>query len=92
MGLFSLGRRRDTASTEARDRVSQLVRARLSLGDNDAVTVSEIACGDPGCGGAETVILVMRAGRRTEAVKVKKALLLATEDEVLLALDGMAAV
>jgi hypothetical protein len=48
--------------------------------------VSEIACGDPGCGGAETVILVLRAGRRTEAIKVKKALRLADDAEIIAAL------
>ncbi|WP_188408516.1 hypothetical protein [Agaricicola taiwanensis] len=91
MGLFSLGRRRDEAAEQARAHVSALVRQHLSLGEHDAVTVSEIACGDPGCGGAETVVLILRAGRRTEAVKVKKALFLATDEEILLALETIQA-
>jgi hypothetical protein len=73
MGLFSLSPfKRDPARREESRRIAALVRARLSLGEDDAVTVSEIACGDPACGGAETVVLVMRSGRRTEAVKLRK--------------------
>jgi hypothetical protein len=87
MGLFSLGRRRDSASGEASRHVSLLVRESLALAAEDAVTVSEIACGDPACpGGAETVILVMRKGRRTEAAKIRKALVLVVQDDVLEAL------
>jgi hypothetical protein len=45
-------------------------RALLALAEDATVSVSEIACGEPACGGAETVILVMRPGRPTEAAKV----------------------
>jgi hypothetical protein len=73
MGLFSLSPfKRDPARREESRRIAALVRAHLQLSDDDAVTVSEIACGDPACGGAETVVLVMRPGRRTEAVKLRK--------------------
>lgn len=88
MGLFSLGRRRDAETSAAREHVAAIVREHLALGENDAVTVSEIDCGDPECGGAETVILILRAGRRTEAVKVRKALKLASVDEIRAALAG----
>jgi hypothetical protein len=38
------------------------------------LTISEIDCGDPACPGLETIILVMREGEATQAVKVRKPL------------------
>lgn len=46
------------------------VRALLELPDEATVSVTEFACGDPACGGAETAIIVMRPGHRTEHVKL----------------------
>lgn len=92
MGLFSLGRRRDTASGEASRRISTEVRDSLALSADDAVTVSEIACGDPACpGGAETVILVMRRGQRTQAAKIRKALVFVSTGDVEEALASLTA-
>ncbi len=90
MALFSFGRRRADDTAPQRARVTTVARMALELHPEDAVTVSEIDCGDPDCGGAETVILVMRAGRRTEAVKVKKSLALVTDAEVIAALTSLA--
>jgi hypothetical protein len=90
MSLFRLGRKKDDDLAEKRAHVGALVRSSLGLGEHDAVTVSEIACGDPGCGGAETVILVLRAGARTSAVKVRKALRLVDDREILDALQDAA--
>jgi hypothetical protein len=46
------------------------------LGDDPApaLTISEIDCGDPACPGLETIILVMREGEATQAVKIRKPL------------------
>ncbi|MDX6806878.1 hypothetical protein [Terrihabitans rhizophilus] len=91
MGLFSLGRRRDNASSEASRAVAAQVREIMALTPEDAVTVSEIACGDPGCpGGAETIILLMQKGRRTRAAKIRKGLVYVVEDDVREALAGLA--
>ncbi|MBA1158939.1 hypothetical protein [Microvirga mediterraneensis] len=46
------------------------VRAAFGLGETDTVAISEIACPDLGCPDLETVILIMRPGRRTQAVKI----------------------
>ncbi len=81
----------DPARADNSRRVAELIRTRLSLGDDDAVTVSEIACGDPECGGAETFALVMRAGRKTEAIKFKKPMASVTEDDVRTELEGQGA-
>ncbi|MDR4307531.1 hypothetical protein IHQ68_12980 [Chelatococcus sambhunathii] len=72
----------DPARADNSRRVAALIREKLALGEDDAVTVSEIACGDPACGGAETFALVMRAGRKTEAVKFMKPMASVTDEDV----------
>lgn len=77
-----------------RDAARQLadrVRALLDLEEEATVSVSEIACGDPACGGAETVILVMRPGRRTEAAKILKPLASVADEDIAPALAPLAA-
>jgi hypothetical protein len=44
----------------------------LRLGPDDAISVSEIACPDPDCPDMETVVLVMRAGEPTRALKIRR--------------------
>jgi hypothetical protein len=83
MGLFSLGRKRDAKSSEISRRISAEVRSVLALGEEDAVSVSQLDCGDPACeGGAETIILVMRKGQRTKAAKIPKAIVLVSDADV----------
>lgn len=83
MARFFFNRRgQDPETADASRRLTALVRDILELTEDDGVTVSEIACSHPECGDAETVVLVMRLGRRTEAVKVMKAMRLVTEDEL----------
>lgn len=80
--FFFLRRGQDPETADASRRLSALVRAQLALTEDDGVTVSEIACSHPECGDAETVVLVMRLGRPTEAVKIQKAMRLVTEDDL----------
>jgi hypothetical protein len=83
MARFFFNRRgSDPETADASRRLSALVRSHLALSEDDGVTVSEIACSHPECGDAETVILIMRLGRRTEAVKVLKAMRLVTEEDL----------
>ncbi|MFN3853930.1 MAG: hypothetical protein ACK4M0_06000 [Phreatobacter sp.] len=83
MARFFFHRRgQDPETADASRRLSALVRAQLALTEDDGVTVSEIACSHPECGDAETVVLVMRLGRPTEAVKILKAMRLVTEDDL----------
>lgn len=63
------------------------VSAALGLGAEDAVTVNEIACPDPGCPDLETIILVMRAGEPTRALRIRRTLDAVTPAD----LDGLAA-
>lgn len=78
-----------TASTERRDAtraLAEMTRRLLDLEEEATVSVSEIACGDPACGGAETVVLVMRPGKPTQAAKVLMPVARVTEDDLLAAL------
>lgn len=90
MPLFFRAKIKDPGRADASRRVAGFARAVLGLGEDDAVTVSEIACGDPACGGAETVVLVMRPGRKTEAFKLMMPMANATEADVRAALAGAA--
>lgn len=83
MARFFFNRRgQDPETADASRRLTALVRDILSLTDDDGVTVSEIACSHPQCGDAETIVLVMRLGRPTEAVKIAKAMRLVSEEEL----------
>lgn len=83
MARFFFNRRgADPETADASRRLTQAVREILSLTEDDGVTVSEIACSHPECGDAETVVLVMRLGRRTEAFKVLKAMRLVTDEDL----------
>lgn len=87
-------RGRGAGGAGARDdarRLADRIREILALEEEATVSVSQIACGDPACGGAETVILVMRPGRRTEAAKLLKPLATVTEDELVAALVPLGA-
>lgn len=54
----------------------------LHLPAGTALTVSEIACPDPGCPDMETVILIMRPRDKTRAHKIAKAIGEITEQDV----------
>ena len=83
MARFFFNRRgQDPDTADASRRLTALVRGILSLTDDDGVTVSEIACSHPECGDAEPIVLVMRLGRPTEAVKIAKAMRLVSEEEL----------
>ena len=93
MRLFM--RRRGEEGESGRDAaraLADLARRVLALEEDATVSISEIACGDPACGGAETVVLVMRPGRRTEAAKVKCPMAQVTEADLTAALRPLAAV
>lgn len=90
MARFFFNRRgADTETADHSRRITAVTRASLALTEADGVSVSEIACAHPECGDAETVILVMRPGKKTEAVKIQKAMRLATDAEVDAALNAL---
>jgi hypothetical protein len=89
---FSKKGPRDTA---ALDRVRDWTRARFTLGDDDTVMVSEVACSVPGCPPIETHLVFWTALGRHH-YKIFKPLAAVVEDDLppafmknaLIALDG----
>lgn len=87
--FFRRGRDSEAAPDAARDLAAK-ARTLLGVGEETTVSITEIACGDPACGGAETVVLVMRPGRRTEAAKLLKPLAAVTDADLADALAPLA--
>lgn len=91
MRLFMRRRGEAGPARDAARTLADMVRATLSLEEEATVSVSEISCGDPACGGAETVVLVMRPGRRTEAAKVLMPMVQVTPEALVAALAPLGA-
>lgn len=77
------------APPDAARELAVRARAMLGVGEETTVSITEVACGDPACGGAETVILVMRPGRRTEAAKLYCPLASVTDEALIEALQPL---
>jgi hypothetical protein len=73
-GLFGKGGAEKAAASEAAARIKAEVREILDLPAAAAIAVNEIICADPACPGAETVILVMAPGKKTQAIKLQMAM------------------
>ena len=78
------------AAPDVTRELARRVRALLELPDEATVSVTEFACGDPACGGAETAIIVMRPGRRTEHVKLLQPVATVGDEDLKRALDPLA--
>lgn len=65
-------RARSAERAEIAAQLKQDLIAALGLGEGDALAVNEIACADPGCPDLETVVLVMRAGAPTRALRIRR--------------------
>jgi hypothetical protein len=64
-------RGRDPGRADLSKQLAALVRDTLGFSEEVLLTISEIDCGDPACGGAETVVLVMKPGEKTTAFKLR---------------------
>jgi hypothetical protein len=58
------------------------VRRAINADDETVVSLSERDCGDPGSGGARTIVLIMHPRRPTDAVKIDKPLEQITQKDV----------
>ena len=65
-------RARSAERAEIATRLKQDLRLALRLGEDDTLAVNEIACTDPGCPDMETIVLVMRAGAPTRALRIRR--------------------
>ncbi len=66
-------------------------RTAINADDETIVTISERDCGDPGCGGGRTIVLIMHPRRPTEAVGIDKPLEQITQTDLSDALAPLAA-
>jgi hypothetical protein len=63
-------RAKASEQVNARHQLKARVESLLDLCAGDSVSGNEIACADPGCPEIETVILLMRPGDKTRAIKI----------------------
>jgi hypothetical protein len=66
-------------------------RTAINAEDETIVTIIERDCGDPPCGGARTIVLIMHARRPTEAFKIDKPIEQITQKDLYTALRPLAA-
>lgn len=71
---------------EALMRIRTWTRAVIPEGD-PVISVTELACAEPGCPPRETVILVMWSGEPAWKLRVHKAVIDVTDDDVRIALS-----
>lgn len=89
MALFGFGRSARVPPDDGRrGQVEAWVREAAGLREADIVKVNEVLCPDPACPGFETVILLMRAGERTRAVKVAKPIAEVSQADVAIAVSA----
>ena len=82
MAAFFFPRKTSNRRRDAALQLKEHARAAINADDETVVSVSERDCGDPGCGGARTIVLVMHPRRPTEAVKIDKPLEQVTQSEL----------
>jgi len=91
MTPFFFRRKTSNRRTDTARELKVHARAVINADDDTVVTISERDCGDPGCGGARTIVLVMHPRRPTEAVKINKPLEQVTQSDISDALAPLAA-
>jgi len=91
MAAFFIPRKTSNRRNDAALELKVQVRTLINADDDTVVSVSERVCGDPGCGGTRTVVLMMHPGRATEAVKIDKPLEQVTQSDLADALARLVA-
>jgi|SRR3977135_401401 hypothetical protein len=91
MAAFFTPRKSSNRRNDAALELKVQVRTLINADDDTVVSVSERDCGDPGCGGTRTIVLMMHPGRTTEAVKIDKPLEQVTQSDLADALAPLVA-
>jgi hypothetical protein len=91
MAAFFFPRKTSNHRKNAVLELKEHARRVINADDETVVSVSERDCGDPGCGGARTIVLIMHPRRPTEAVKIDKPLEQITQTDLSEALVLLAA-
>jgi hypothetical protein len=87
---FFFPRRTSKRRTDAVLQLKEQARLAIGADDETVVSISERDCGDPGCGGARTIVFVMHPRRPTEAVRIGKPLEQVTQADLSDALAPLA--
>jgi hypothetical protein len=74
--------RRPQRNSAAAETLKAIVREAAQLNETDIVSVNEIMCADPACAGPETIVLIMREGMPTQALKFLKPLNEVSKEDV----------
>jgi hypothetical protein len=82
MAAFFFPRKISNRQSDAALELKAYARTAINADDETVVSVSERDCGDPGCGGARTIVLLMHPRRPTEAVKIDKPLEQVTQSDI----------
>jgi hypothetical protein len=82
MAGFFFPRKSSNRRSDATLELKEHARAVINADDDTVVSVSKRDCSDPGCGGAQTVVLVMHPRRPTKAVKIDKPLEQVTPSDI----------
>jgi hypothetical protein len=91
MAAFFFQRKASNHRKNAVLELKEHARRAIDADDETVVSVSERDCGDPGCGGARTIVLIMHPRRPTEAIKIDKPLERITQADLSDALAPLAA-
>jgi hypothetical protein len=82
--------RQDARRSKAMRALKLAARALFDAGEDAVVVVNELTCTEPGCPPVETVVALLRAGSKPRQVKLHKAAVDVTEDDLRAAIDGLA--
>ena len=81
-------RRDDPGRAAAVRALREAAQALFGASDDDAVMVHELRCTEPGCPPLETVVALLRSGQPPRQVKVHKAVVDVTVDDLRVVIEG----
>ena len=84
-----LARKRAPGYPEAIDRLKAATREQLKLSNDVVVSVTELACREPGCPDVETIVAVLIAGEKPRTVRFHKRIIEVDSFELVAALRGI---
>jgi len=80
------GKRTDETRSAAIRAIKQMARSLFDAADDDVIVVSELQCTEPGCPPLETIVALLRSGAEPRQVKLHKAAVDVSEQDLRAAL------
>lgn len=81
--VYALGRVTGSGVIDAARRIKAWTRKALAIDDDTVVSVTELACAEPGCPPRETVVLVLLPAGGARKLSVHAAMTEVTEADVI---------